>query len=923
MLKSLREPINRRIIWLVVSFLLALGTIMIATEISRITTRNLDGVLANQQSRRSLAEVILHDLQHIELEVIHLSLAEEPGEIPVPELNIGHSITEIRGVLKVLQQGGEFEYTVPVNFPDVDEIKQSLQFYPPYARSGYVIEVLNLTPRMRELERLIRCLGEEVRANFESGGAVPRIGLDSQLMKQIGAMLQSSRESANKIYYTSSLEIERRTQKHRQTLRTVMIVRYALSALVALFGLVLSALIIRRISAIMQERRRARSSLQEALDNTERILEAMPFGVAIIRKNRKIISVNDAALRILKRTREELLGKRCHEVLCPTQRDKCPVWDLGEEVDSCEWILIGPNQEKIPCVKTALPIELDGEEVLLEAFVDISQQKEAQGALAESNRKLELSIEQAQQLTQEAEAANAAKSMFLANMSHEIRTPITAIVGYSDLMNRPGLSVAEQAEWSELISHNARQLMVLVNDILDLSKIEAGQLVLNREFCRLDGLLGEVDAMMCLRAEQKGLRFDCQVGTPVPLEIESDGPRLRQILLNLLSNAVKFTDTGSVTLTARGRDLPGGMYELCLEVIDSGIGIEPEQLEKMFQSFTQVHDNTLREYGGTGLGLDIARRLAEGLGGELTADSTPGRGSSFLLRLPLRELERRGTLAPGPVADATRPQSGQEPALPDFTGRRLLVVEDGVDNQRIIRYFLEETGAAVELVENGALGVEAVLAAAASGSPFDLVLMDMRMPVMDGYEATARLRKHGMTIPIIALTAHAMSDDRHKTMEAGCSDYLTKPIIQAEFYSALRKHLPSAPVSRPAAGTVEDVTPAVSSPPDATTTGRILSTKHDDAKFAPLLQQFLAGIPAMIAALRDAMAANDLEEVRTLTHRLKGSGSSYGFPVITEQARNCEQPLREGGGLEEIEEQFEELLTTLAAVSFTEAEIND
>lgn len=391
----------------------------------------------------------------------------------------------------------------------------------------------------------------------------------------------------------------------------------------------------------------------------------------------------------------------------------------------------------------------------------------------------------------EAERANRAKSDFLANMSHEIRTPMTAILGYMELLGEEGRRAGESAEETERrrrdtvrsIQSNGLHLLQLINDILDLSKIEAEKLVLGRAPASPYELAEEVYSMFSGRAREKGLAITLEPRWPLPATIPTDEVRLRQVLVNLLGNAIKFTEKGRVRLALRYELEPAPA--LVFEVEDTGIGIRSEDLENLFRPFSQGDSSMSRKFGGTGLGLTISRRLARLLGGDIEVDSRPGSGSRFRVRLQVDPAQPAELLERPPQKVSREPVS--EPVAVDGLAARILVAEDGADNQRLISYFLTKAGAQVELAENGRVAIEKLFAAQDQGRPFDLVLMDMQMPELDGYEATRRLRAAGVATPIVALTAHAMTGDRERCLEAGCDDYTTKPISRPKLLATCQR----------------------------------------------------------------------------------------------------------------------------------------
>jgi len=397
------------------------------------------------------------------------------------------------------------------------------------------------------------------------------------------------------------------------------------------------------------------------------------------------------------------------------------------------------------------------------------------------------------------ESANQAKSAFLAHMSHEIRTPMTAILASADLFGQPeSQSAEERSEFAQTIRRNGAHLLSVLNDILDISKVEAGRLTVDRMPCSPVELICEAISTMRPRAVSKGLELKASFQTPMPRTIQTDPTRLRQILLNLLSNAIKFTHAGEVNVVvALLRD--SHHPQLSLTVQDTGIGLSREQCERLFEPFTQADGSTSRRYGGTGLGLAISKRLAERLGGAISVASEPRRGSAFTV-----------TVATGPLAGIELIEVGHEvalrrpPAAPAATLARLsgrvLVADDSRDNRHLLCRLLKKTGLHVESVENGAQALERALAAS-NGDTFDLVLMDMQMPELDGYEASARLRRRGYAGRIMALTAHASETDRAKCLAAGCDDYVAKPYDVPALLESIRRHIecPAPKSSAPAA----------------------------------------------------------------------------------------------------------------------------
>ncbi|MBK8268920.1 MAG: response regulator [Planctomycetes bacterium] len=410
-----------------------------------------------------------------------------------------------------------------------------------------------------------------------------------------------------------------------------------------------------------------------------------------------------------------------------------------------------------------------------------------------------------------AESANRAKGEFLANMSHEIRTPMTAILGYTELIGDAcdsGATPEYRAEVISTVRRNGEHLLTIINDILDLSKIEAGHMTIESMPVDPSEVVEDVVAMMRERAASKGITLERIYESRVPRSIPSDPVRFKQILVNLVGNAIKFTDSGTVSIRVRHESKKVGGCALQIAVEDTGIGMTPEQVSRLCRPFSQADSTMARRFGGTGLGLTISKQLTEMLRGSISVTSELGKGSTFIVTLAVPvtdesafwkpELERMDVTSRIEGGSSTLKSESETVSL---LGVRVLLVEDGEDNRRLISHHLQKAGAVVSVVENGELAVDALKVGVASASllripaSFDLIIMDMQMPVLDGYSATKQLRKMGCRVPVIALTAHAMSDDREKCLQARCDDYITKPIDRRELIKvcshwAGREHSP-------------------------------------------------------------------------------------------------------------------------------------
>ncbi len=414
----------------------------------------------------------------------------------------------------------------------------------------------------------------------------------------------------------------------------------------------------------------------------------------------------------------------------------------------------------------------------------ITQTRAKAVALASSMTKTIRESELCQRaLAEEANAANRVKSEFMANMSHEIRTPMTAILGYGEVLEE---NVTDETNPSckeaiAAIQRSGNHLMLVINDVLDISKIESGKLAMEPSECMVLETVRDVYQSFQIGASQKGLALRVEFETPVPELVITDAHRVKQILINLVGNAIKFTSHGSVTLALRCDD-----DQIEFSVWDTGHGIAMHELASLFRPFEQLDNSMTRKHEGTGLGLAISKRLANALGGDIVVESELGMGSVFTLSIP------RGTSGAQRMVEAL-PSLSKEIGSGDGSGTKtkksvqirakVLLVEDGEDNQRLILHVLSRAGIEVETAENGQVAVDRL----AGGHDFDLVLMDMQMPVMDGYTATRKLRQLGVTTPIVALTAHAMAGDRKECLDAGCDEYAAKPIDREQLYEIIRR----------------------------------------------------------------------------------------------------------------------------------------
>lgn len=650
-------------------------------------------------------------------------------------------------------------------------------------------------------------------------------------------------------------------------------------------------------------RRRKTRQADHALEVSEirfrRLFESAGEGILILdATTAKVLDVNQFVVELLGYPHEHFIGRE--------------LWEIGVSTDAENSKRAMASLQKLGQTRYEdLPLEhKDGRHIPVEFVSNVYTEGDREviqcnirDITARRLIEVELGIAKA-----DAEAANRSKSEFLANMSHEIRTPMNAILGFADMMVHKDHDTTGRIECAQIIQRNALHLLELINEILDLSKIEARQMNVDRVPCDLPALLSEVVSLMRPRAVEKGLKFGVTFHGPIPHQIQSDPTRLRQILINLLGNARKFTESGEIDLHVTDEGAGGANILLRVDVVDSGIGMSSEQLGRLFQPFVQGNDSITRKFGGTGLGLAISQRLATLLSGAITVDSEVGKGSTFTLRIDGGSSE--GVEQLHGLTEATLPAGIHRGAQADIRlGGRILLVEDGRDNQRLLRAQLSDAGADVISAENGQVAVDL-----ATTQPFDLILMDMQMPVLDGYGATRELRRRGLAIPIIALTAYAMAEDRDRCMASGCSAYLTKPTTEETLLKTVSQHLRNDPSSLSGKTAAQGVVAAVPLARVADGSIRIKSSLAGNPRVAKILPEFVNGLPGEVAKMNDFLMRNDLDALKQVIHQVLGACGGYGFDAVSEPASRAEEAIQAGRALESIGVEIRSLIEVIRRI---------
>ena len=484
--------------------------------------------------------------------------------------------------------------------------------------------------------------------------------------------------------------------------------------------------------------------------------------------------------------------------------------------------------------------------------------------IAENNQKILDKNDELARASSEAMEATRAKSSFLATMSHEIRTPLSAIIGFAEASMDAGRTATDHQVANNKIIRSGNHLLQIISDILDVSKIEANKLELEHVDVSLFELLSDIEALIMPQANAKGLAFEIEYDFPLPQTFVSDPLRVKQVLINLCGNALKFTEYGHVMIRASYDE---ASCQMEFSVHDSGIGMSDAQMEKIFEAFTQADSSTTRQYGGTGLGLSLCKQLAEAMGGSISVESLLGSGSRFTVRIDAGENADRHLISSEeeiPRFDFTP----QPPQVLDQLQGRILLADDNTDNQQLISYFIGKMGPRVELAGNGQIALDLVCT-----QDFDLVLMDMQMPVMSGTDAVKQIRQRGLQLPIIALTANATREDKAVCLEVGCNDFLTKPIDRKRLYQVLSEYLAMKDDDR---------------------AGSLYSTMLvDEPEMSDLVEKYCTRLPGQVEQFKQALRKGDMDSLRRLAHDLKGAGGGMGFPALTDIAVAIEDRLKQ------------------------------
>ena len=620
---------------------------------------------------------------------------------------------------------------------------------------------------------------------------------------------------------------------------------------------------------------------QAVPDRVRSALDTMAEGLLVLDNKEQIMLANRAFSTLLDSSPEALLGRKVGEfpwsdaearLLEPSTSPWHLALQSGEAKKNQRVHLTLSDKARHTFMINCSPILGSGAKNVgvMVSFDDITQLEEAEIELLKSK--------------EAAEAANHAKSAFLANMSHEIRTPMNAILGFTELLKRGfGRDSEETHKHLEIIHSSGKHLLELINDILDLSKVESGHLEIERIRFNPYHVILEVVKVLSAKASEKHIGLELKVENDVPETISGDPGRIRQIVTNLVGNAVKFTEQGGVIVTAYATRVDEDMLQFHIDIADSGVGMSLHATTKIFEDFVQADESITRKFGGTGLGLSISRKFARALGGDIIAQSEPGIGSTFKVTLDAGRATDVEWVTPEQAVATIEAHTTQDQASWVFPKARILVVDDGPENREFIKVVLGDYDLTIHEAGNGRIAVDM-----ATTTDYDVILMDVQMPEMDGFTATRTLRDRGLQIPIVALTANAMKGFEQELLDAGYSAYLTKPIDLDRFLSKLAELLNAKQKQNVIAETIISESHEEPRHPEEHASPIVSRLGGNNPKFIKVIARFVGRLEEQLPAMNEALWAKDFDTLAQLGHWLKGAGGTVGFDEFFEPASALE-----------------------------------
>lgn len=840
-------------------------------------------LINNQLAKQRLGELINKNLILLELLFSKSLEAKNKYAAVKARKEADTTIEALKQLLPILESGGTYTHAIIVNLNTTDEVTETITYTREPAQSdilssdstNVVIEVIDILPKVLELQSLMKNItaikAQQLTGNQKGSEKNSPSLLSTQDLQfftlQAETLLLRCRENSNKILFDTTVSVQNHREIGAKLTRQATLVRTYFYIVLQILIVVMFLFFFVRITAILRaaansqlEKQKLFSRLQEVNASLEEIVNNLPVGIVIVSSDKKIIQVNTEAERILGYNEGEakqlLNGNVCHSHYCSLPENQCPVFDHHKRrIILQERTAIKKDKSTLSILKSVIPIVLNGEEVLLEAFMDISAIKNAEKAIVTAKTA--------------AESANLAKSEFLTNMSHEIRTPMNAIIGFTDLLIKTESDKSRQKQL-DMIKQSANALLNLINEILDFSKIEAGKIQIETHSFSLDNLLHQITSIFYGDARDKNIELELDIKNDIPDRVIGDELRLRQVLINLTGNAIKFTDQGKVLLS-----LKYNKPYFIFTIEDTGIGIAQERIEDIFKTFVQADSSTERKYGGSGLGLSISNSLINLMGGNIDVNSKVGEGTSFTISLPL-EIEQTGESIQ--IHSQPVDLNNLRPAGPI----RALVVEDNMTNNELTREMLTHLDIDSDSAENGLIGLQMM-----ESQQYDFILLDMHMPVLSGPDTLRAMKENGTleTIPVVAMTADAIVGHDQKYLDAGCKAYLSKPFTMDVLQETIITLLPDLFIEKT----------SLSSPP---------YKKHDSftSDERDLLEEALRILqknldifdPEELEILADDMQrASSNDRIIVFSAQLKSCAETFEDTMIPELINNCNQLLQQ------------------------------